>query len=167
MPSEEVTQVADLTVRPAGADDAEALATLFLDAREAAYPSMPRLVHPPADVRRWFRSRVESADAEVWMAERDDVPVAVLLLEDAWLHSLYVAPGLTGQGVGAVLLDLAKTLRPGGIGLWVFESNQGARRFYRRHGFTEVRRTDGSENEEKEPDIEMAWAPGSEDERCG
>jgi ribosomal protein S18 acetylase RimI-like enzyme len=164
MPSED-GPAADLTVRPADADDAEALATLFTEAREAAYPSMPRPVHPPADVRRWFRSRVEDEDAEVWLAERDAVPVAVLLLEDSWLHSLYVAPGLTGQGIGTVLVDLAKSLRPGGIGLWVFESNQGAQRFYRRHGFRVVRRTDGSENEEKEPDIEMAWRRDREDER--
>jgi ribosomal protein S18 acetylase RimI-like enzyme len=164
MPSED-GPAADLTVRPADADDAEALATLFTDAREAAYPSMPRPVHPPADVRRWFRSRVEDEDAEVWLAERDAVPVAVLLLEDSWLHSLYVAPGLTGQGIGTVLVDLAKSLRPGGIGLWVFESNQGAQRFYRRHGFSVVRRTDDSENEEKEPDIEMAWRRDRRDER--
>jgi GNAT superfamily N-acetyltransferase len=168
MPSEGGTAVTDLTLRPAGVDDAEALSTLFLEAREVAYPSMPRLVHPPDDVRRWFRSRFDAADVagvEVWMAERDDVPVALLLLEDAWLHSLYVAPGLTGQGIGAVLLDLAKSLRPDGLGLWVFESNVDAQRFYRRHGFRVVRRTDGSENEEREPDIEMAWNAELEEER--
>jgi chorismate mutase len=43
--------------------------------------------------------------------------------------------------------------------LWVFESNEGARRFYTRHGFLELRRTDGSENEERAPDLELAWAP--------
>jgi GNAT superfamily N-acetyltransferase len=165
MPSEGGAAVTDLTLRPAGLDDAEALSTLFLEAREAAYPSMPRLVHPPDDVRRWFRSRFDADGVEVWMAERDDVPVALLLLEDAWLHSLYVAPGLTGQGIGAVLLDLAKSLRPDGLGLWVFESNVDAQRFYRRYGFRVVRRTDGSENEEKEPDIEMAWNAELEEER--
>ena len=164
MPSESPA-VPDLTVRRAEAADAEALADLFVDAREAAYPSMPRLVHAPEDVRRWFRSRVESDDADVWLAERDAVPVALLLLEDAWLHSLYVAPALTGQGIGAVLLDLAKRLRPDGIGLWVFETNERALSFYRKHGFRVVRRTDGSENEEKEPDIEMAWGPVEEEQR--
>ena len=153
----EQAEAADLTVRRAGADDADALATLFLDAREAAYPSMPRLVHPPEDVRRWFRSHFDTEGTEVWLAEQGDVPVALLLLEDAWLHSLYVAPRLVGQGIGTVLLDLAKSLRPDGIGLWVFESNEGAQWFYRRHGFSVVRRTDGSDNEEREPDVELAW----------
>jgi GNAT superfamily N-acetyltransferase len=165
MLSERSPEVADLTVRPAGPEDADTLATLFLDAREAAYPSMPRLVHPPDDVRRWFRSRFDAEGVQVWLAERGDGPVALLLLEDAWLHSLYVEPALTGQGVGTVLLDVAKTLRPDGLGLWVFESNVGAQRFYRRHGFRVVRRTDGSENEEKEPDIEMAWDGSAEGKR--
>ncbi len=152
MPSEP-----DLTVRPAGVEDAEALATLYLAAREAAFPSMPRSVHPPEDVRRWMRSRFDADGVEVWLAERDDVPVALLILEHDWLHSLYVDPRLVRQGIGAGLLDLAKSLRPGGLGLWVFETNEGAQRFYARHGFAEVRRTDGSDNEEHEPDVELAW----------
>ena len=152
MPSEP-----DLTLRPATVEDAEALATLYLTAREAAFPSIPRSVHPALEVREWFRSRFDAAGTEVWMAARDDAPVGLLLLEDDWVHSLYVDPDLTGQGVGSALLDLAKGLRPGGLGLWVFVSNTGARRFYARRGFAEVRRTDGSENEAREPDVEMAW----------
>lgn len=148
---------ADLTLRPATVEDAEALASLFLTAREAAFPSMPRPVHPDADVRRWVRSRVDADGVEMWLAERDDVPVALLLIEGDWLHSLYVAPELTGRGIGATMLDLAKSLRPDGLGLWVFETNLGAQRFYARHGFAEVRRTDGSDNEEHQPDVEMAW----------
>jgi chorismate mutase/GNAT superfamily N-acetyltransferase len=157
--------VPDLTVRPATTEDAGALATLYLAAREAAYPAIPPTVHPPDDVLRWWRSRFEVGDGvEVWLAERGDDPIGLLLLEHDWLHSLYVAPGLTGQGIGAVLLDVAKSARPAGLGLWVFEANEGARRFYRRHGFAEVRRTDGSDNEEHAPDVEMAWPdPGSID----
>jgi GNAT superfamily N-acetyltransferase len=157
MPSEAGSGSADLTVHPAEAADADALAALYLDAREAAYPAMPRPVHPPEDVRHWWRTRFEVDGAEVWLAERDGSAVALLLLEDSWLHSLYVDPALTGQGIGGALLDLAKALRPGGLGLWVFETNVGAQRFYLRHGFRVVRRTDGSENEEKAPDIELAW----------
>jgi chorismate mutase/ribosomal protein S18 acetylase RimI-like enzyme len=150
----------DLTVRPAGADDADALASLFLAAREAAYPAIPLPVHPPDDVRRWWRSRLAAGAAEAveaWVAERDGAPVGLLLLERDWVHSLYVDPALTGQGIGGTLLDLAKSLRPDGLGLWVFETNVAAQRFYRRHGFGEVRRTDGSDNEEHEPDVELAW----------
>ena len=148
----------DLTVRPATVGDADALATLFLDAREAAYPAIPRPVHPPEDVRRWMRSHFEDREGvELWLAERDGVPVGLLLVEGDWLHSLYVDPRLTRQGIGTTLLEVAKSLRPRGLGLWVFESNEGAQRFYRRHGFGELHRTDGSDNEERQPDVEMAW----------
>ena len=152
MPSEP-----DLTLRPATVEDAEPLAGLYLTAREAAYPAIPRSVHPAHEVRTWFRSRFDAPGTEVWLAARDDVPVGLLLLEDDWVHSLYVDPAMLGRGIGSALLDLAKALRPGGLGLWVFVSNAAARRFYARHGFGEVRRTDGSDNEEGEPDVEMAW----------
>jgi hypothetical protein len=42
---------------------------------------------------------------------------------------------------------------------WTFVSNEGAQRFYRRHGFHEVERTDGTRNEEGAPDILFAWSP--------
>lgn len=148
---------ADLTVRPATAEDADAVASLYLDAREAARPAIPPPVHPPDDVRRWMRGRVDAPGTELWLAERDDAVVALLLLEHDWVHSLYVAPQLTGRGIGSTLLDLAKSRRPEGLGLWVFETNGPAQRFYARHGFGEVRRTDGSDNEEQQPDVEMAW----------
>jgi chorismate mutase/GNAT superfamily N-acetyltransferase len=163
----------DLTVRPATVEDADDLADLFLASRAASYPAIPHPVHPPDGVRRWLRSRFDAERTEVWLAEDDPAagddpagPVGLLLVEDAWLHSLYVLPGRTGQGVGAVLLDVAKSLRPEGLGLWVFETNERARRFYAAHGFVEVRRTDGSGpdgNEEQQPDIEMRW-PGARTE---
>ncbi|HET6624838.1 MAG TPA: GNAT family N-acetyltransferase, partial [Nocardioidaceae bacterium] len=93
-------------------------------------------------------------------AEQDGEVAGYLLLDPEWLDSLYVRPDLLGQGIGSVLLDLAKSLRPGGFGLWVFETNLRARQFYARHGLVEVERTDGSENEEKAPDIKMVW-PGA------
>jgi chorismate mutase/ribosomal protein S18 acetylase RimI-like enzyme len=152
MPSEP-----DLTLRPATVEDAEPLATLYLTAREAAYPAMPRSIHPAPEVRQWFRARFDAPGTEVWMAERDGAPVGLLLLEGDWVHSLYVDPALLGRGIGSALLDLAKSLRPDGLGLWVFVSNDGAQRFYARAGFGEVRRTDGSDNEEQQSDVEMAW----------
>jgi chorismate mutase/GNAT superfamily N-acetyltransferase len=155
----------DLTLRPATADDADALAVLFHDARRAAYPAMPHAVHALPDVRHWFREVLGlvprtvpmPAEREVWVAEREGALVGYMILDPEWLDSLYVRPDLTGQGIGTVLLDLAKALRPDGFGLWVFESNLRAQAFYLRHGLIVVRRTDGSDNEERAPDLEMAW----------
>lgn len=96
---------------------------------------------------------------DLWVAESGTTLQGFALLTPTWLDHLYVAPGRTGQGVGSALLGLAQALRPSGLGLWAFESNAGARRFYARHGFVEVERTDGSDNEERAPDVRMEW-PG-------
>ncbi|NUR05809.1 MAG: chorismate mutase [Nocardioidaceae bacterium] len=60
-----------------------------------------------------------------------------------------------------MLLDVVTATRPGGFCLWVFESNHAARAFYARHGLVELERTDGSGNEEKAPDLRLAW-PGND-----
>jgi chorismate mutase len=56
---------------------------------------------------------------------------------------------------------VVKAQRPDGFCLWVFESNEPARGFYRRHGLVELEHTDGSANDEKAPDLKMAW-PGAD-----
>ena len=59
--------------------------------------------------------------------------------------------------VTSALLDWAKALSPGRLVLWTFQRNANARRFYEAHGFALVRETDGSDNEEKEPDALYLW----------
>jgi chorismate mutase len=78
-----------------------------------------------------------------------------------WLEDLYVDRSAQRAGVGGALLDVVKAQRPGGFCLWVFESNEPARAFYRARGLVDLERTDGAGNEEKAPDIRMAW-PGEE-----
>ena len=149
----------DLSLRPGVAGDAEVLAGLFIAAREAAVPHMPKSIHTTTEIHTWFAALFD-ADREVWVAELDGAVVGYLILDPEWLDSLYVRPDLTGQGIGSVLLDLAKGLRPAGFALWVFESNVRAQAFYEKHGFFAAERTDGSGNEEKSPDIRMVW-PGA------
>jgi GNAT superfamily N-acetyltransferase len=80
-----------------------------------------------------------------------------LVLDGPWVDQLYVEPTLTGRGVGAGLLRLAKRERPDGLRLWTFASNTGAQRFYESHEFVATRRTDGRDNEERAPDILYVW----------
>lgn len=148
----------DLSLRPASPDDADRIARLYSEARVAAVPSMPPAVHTPEEDRAWLAGRL-AGDAEGWVAERGPHLVGYLLLTRGWLDHLFVDPAETGAGVGTALLEVAKAVRPDGFGLWVFESNEGARRFYRRHGLVELERTDGSGNEEGSPDVRMVW-PG-------
>src|SRR3546814_12771514 len=73
------------------------------------------------------------------------------------LDALYGDPAAQRGVIGTALLEVATSLRPDGFGLWVFESNHPARSFYRQHGLVELERTDGADNEERSPDIRMAW----------
>jgi GNAT superfamily N-acetyltransferase len=152
------TDAAELQLRPATPEDLPAIADLYLRVRESAVPAMPPQIHTPEEVRAYVGGW-DLARRDVWIAELGGSPVAYMALEEEWLDSLYVLATAAGQGIGSALLDLAKSLRPGGFGLWVFESNTPARAFYARHGLVEVERTDGSGNEERAPDIRMVW-PG-------
>jgi len=102
---------------------------------------------------------------EVWIAEEDGRPLGFLAIDhsqrNGWdvLEKLYVDPEAQNRGVGTALLDQAKALRPDGFVLWVFQKNEGARRFYERHGFRLVKLTDGAENMEREPDALYEWKP--------
>ncbi len=136
------------------------MADVHVDCRNANVGSMPPMVHSREETHAWMAGRL-AADSEGWVAERDGRIVGYLVITGDWVDDLFLAPGETGHGIGTALLDLAKAQRPGGVCLWVFESNQGARRFYRRHGFVELESTDGSGNEERAPDVRMAW-PGAD-----
>ena len=148
----------DLTVRQAEVADARAIADLYSSARVAAVPMMPPALHTNAEDRLWMAARL-AEDHEAWLAERDGELLGYALLTPTWLDHLFIRPDQTGQGIGGVLLDVVKALRPDGFELWVFESNVGARAFYRHRGLVEVERTDGAANEEKAPDVRMAWKP--------
>jgi chorismate mutase/GNAT superfamily N-acetyltransferase len=148
----------DLTLRPAEVSDAAAVADVHLAARRTA--SMPPLAHPEDDVREWLGGRLRSTDT-VWVAEADGMVGGYARFTEGWLDDLYVAPGLAGRGIGSALLDLVKQQRPGGFCLWVFEMNTPAHDFYARRGLVELEHTDGSANQERAPDIKMAW-PGAD-----
>ena len=149
-----------LLVRPAESGEAHRAAELYIQARRAAAPAIPAPVHSDDEVRSWFVTKV-FVDQQLWVAEEGGEIVGLMVLAGEWLDQLYVDPARTASGVGSALITEAKRLRPGGLQLWTFVSNEGARRFYERHGFGEVERTDGAHNEEKAPDIRYAWDPRS------
>ncbi|NGO79743.1 GNAT family N-acetyltransferase [Streptomyces sp. YC504] len=145
-------------LRRASAADAEALADVWLRSYAAALPDVRR-AHTDSEVRDWFRHVVVERH-ETWLAEAEDGSVAgLLVLDGPELDQLYLAPEWRGQGLGDRLVTLAKSRRPSGLSLWTFRVNAPACRFYARHGFVEAERTDGSRNEEKEPDVRMTWTP--------
>ena len=119
---------------------------------------MPPQLHSQESVLAFMTGAI--VEKEVWVAERDEI-VGFAVLAEAFLDALYVGPDHQGFGIGTALLDLTKARRPDGFALWVFASNAPARGFYHRHGLVELEHTDGSGNEERSPDVRMAW-PGAD-----
>jgi GNAT superfamily N-acetyltransferase len=151
------TDTGDVTVRLGTVDDAQALADLYSAARRAAVPQMPPAMHSDDDHRGYHARRFAEDEVTVWVAEADGEPLGFAMCTPTFLDGLYVRPDVTGQGIGSLLLDVVEATHPEGYELWVFESNEGARRLYERRGLVVVERTDGSGNEEKAPDLRMAW----------
>lgn len=71
----------------------------------------------------------------------------------SWIDHLYLAPDAVGQGVGTCMLEMAKASLALPIRLYTFQENSAARRFYERNGFRAVSFSDGSNNEERCPDV--------------
>jgi ribosomal protein S18 acetylase RimI-like enzyme len=158
--------VADVFVRPMEPADCNDAAAVWWHSRRSGYPHLPAPIHSEEQVRGWFAD-VLLPDAQTWVALKGDRVVAVLTLDGDDLDQLYVDPEHAGQGIGSMLVDLAKDLRPGGLALWTFQTNLPAQEFYRAHGFTEVRRTDGAANEEKVPDLRLVWGTHPEALKSG
>jgi len=148
----------DIVVRAARRGDAAQLAELYFASRIANIPAIPPPIHSLDEIRQWIADVVLVKCAVDIAADRDGNPVGFIAVDGNEVSELYVAPGWTGRGVGSVLLRGARAGRSE-LELWAFQSNSGAIRFYERHGFHEVRRTAG-ENEERAPDVLLAWADG-------
>jgi GNAT superfamily N-acetyltransferase len=135
------------------------VAEVWLRSFAAALPGVHR-AHSDDEVRRWVADVLLSTH-DAWVADDDGTVAGVLALSDGWLDQLYLDPDCRGQRLGDRFVALAKSRQPRGLQLWTFQVNEPARRFYRRHGFVEVERTDGAGNEEREPDVRLAWEPTS------
>jgi GNAT superfamily N-acetyltransferase len=142
-------------LRAATSTDAAAIAELFLASTRAALPYLPEL-HTDAETHDWIASEI-LVTHEVEVAEVEGRVVGFAAVKDGLLGHLYVDPEHQGVGVGSALLASAKARRPGGLELWTFQRNEGARRFYERRGFRAVELTDGAGNEEREPDVRYVW----------
>ena len=146
-------------IRRATPADADAIANVWLASFKATYTFPP--AHPDDDVREWVRSDVVQRDGTFVAADTGGAVVALMSLEGDDLDQLYVHPDWLGRGIGSRLVELAKEQRPGGLGLYTFQVNDRARRFYERNGFVAMAFGDGASNQERQPDIRYAWRPGA------
>jgi GNAT superfamily N-acetyltransferase len=144
-------------VRGVTAADADQVAEIFLTSRRTA---MPWLAQPHSDDQtRWWHVNTLVPRGTVVVAVRAGEVVGFAEPSDGWLRALYVAPSAQGTGVGSALFEYSMAAQPNGFDLWVFQRNTRALDFYARYGCVEVRRTDGAENQEREPDVLLRWAP--------
>ncbi|WP_447036744.1 N-acetyltransferase family protein [Streptomyces sp. DSM 118878] len=147
-------------LRPATGSDGAAVADVYLRSYDAALPTVRR-AHADDEVRDFF-AYVVVPRGGTWIAEAAGEPVGMMVIEGDELSQLYLAPEWRGHGIGDRFVALAKERSPEGLSLRTFQVNAPAHRFYVRHGFTEAERTDGSGNEEREPDVRFVWRPGSQ-----
>jgi GNAT superfamily N-acetyltransferase len=143
-------------LRSAAARDADAVTAVFLASRAAALPWLPRL-HTDEETRGWIE-HVVLAQQRTWVAVDGDDVVGFAALSPGHLEHLYLRPDRRRQGIGSLLFAEVRRASPEGT-LFVFARNAPARAFYERHGCWVIATGDGSGNEEREPDVEYAWAP--------
>ncbi len=136
--------------------DGQPVREVFLAAR-SQMTYLPRIRTDEKSGESFVRVVVEQQ--ETWVADVQGVIAGFGALTDSMLEHLYVHPDHQGRGIGTLLLDQGKRRRPEGFRLWLFQQNEGARRFYERHGFRLVELTDGSANQEGVPDALYEWLP--------
>ena len=140
---------ADVTLRPATASDAAAIARL-MRAALGSFDWMP-VIHTLAEDLAFIRDIVLPRQ-QVTVAQTGEKIVGFIAVSGEWGEQLYLDPAWTGQGIGSrLLIDAAGSLPI--VNLHCFQSNTDARRFYERHGFRAESFGDGTSNEEGLPDI--------------
>jgi putative acetyltransferase len=143
-------------IRRARPEDAEAVVRIFRESRAEAMPWLPVLHTPEEDIGHFARQ----FEAEVaYVFEVDERVVGFAVVKGDELDALYVAPEAQRRGVGSALFTKTQEERPDGFEFWVFRDNERARSFYEAHGARVIGATDGSENEERTPDVRYEWLP--------
>ncbi len=111
--------------------------------------------HTPEEDDWFFRHRVYPMCA-IWGAADAGGLIGFIAFRRGWIDQLYVHPDRQGRGVGSALLGVAQQ-HFAYLQLWTFQRNTPARRFYERRGFVLVEMTEGTDNEEREPDVRYEW----------
>ena len=142
------------TIRQLELADVDAAARVHRRASDHALPWLTGL--HTSDEDRWFYRERVFTGCQVHGAFEGDALAGIIAFRSDWIDQLYVLPEVQGRGVGSELLQVAKRACER-LQLWTFQRNLGARRFYEARDFALVEETDGTRNEEKEPDARYLW----------
>lgn len=141
----------DAVLRPAVTQDAAACGQILQDWLDET-EWMPDLRSLEGTIR--FCGRL--IDEEEVTVAQNGIVRGFLARRGEDISALYVANDARRLGLGTALLKSAQE-KAEVLSLWTFQTNEGARRFYARHGFREVARTAG-DNEEGLPDVRLEWS---------
>lgn len=146
--------MAAITLRRLTPDDAAQIASVH---RASFNERLPWLsgIHTPDEDLAYFRDTV-CTTCVLWGGFEGPTLVGFIAFRDGWIDHLFVAPEKQNLGLGTSLLDQAKSVQ-NRLRLWTFQRNDGARNFYENNGFIQIDITDGSGNEEREPDVLYEW----------
>lgn len=142
------------TIRKLVLEDMPVAARVHRLSFDQALPTLAGL-HTPDEDLAFFYDQVFPA-CEMFGGFEDDALMGMIAFRAEWVDHLYVLPSAQGGGIGTALLDVAKGAFSI-LNLWTFQRNAPARAFYEQRGFALVELTDGSHNEEKEPDALYRW----------
>jgi GNAT superfamily N-acetyltransferase len=114
-------------VRAATADDAAAIAEVFLAAARESWAEEPPAIEPPP---------IHGGEL---VSEDDDGITGFAIVMDSEIDLLFTHPRVWGRGAGRALVVAAEdALRDGGfreVSLWTEERNADARRLYQASGW--------------------------------
>ena len=141
-----------LNIRPYSPADRRRILSIWLSASRIGHPFLTEgeLASQYAQVRD-----VYLADAEIWVAEENGVPVGFIgFPEDGFIGALFVDPAQQGRGIGHTLITHAARLK-GALSVEVYAANDKAHSFYKSCGFTETSRRDLDDEGRAFPIIHM------------
>jgi len=148
-------QNSDVRIERAQRDDAAEIARMFRQSFQSALPFLPEL-HTAQEDLQYFTEKVLPNNNVFVARSTDNQIVGFISFDDSWVNHLYILPDHGRLGIGSRLLSIAKASCEK-LRLWTFQKNETARRFYSKHGFTVIDETDGTHNDEREPDVLFAW----------
>jgi putative acetyltransferase len=141
-------------LRQLAIEETDQAAAVLRASYDQALPTLAGL-HTPDEDRWFFRERV-FAESQLWGYFNDSELVGIIAFHEGWIDQLYILPAWQRRRIGTALLQVAQD-RFDRLSLWTFQRNKRARSFYERHGFVAMSETDGSRNEEKDPDVMYSW----------
>lgn len=145
----------EIWLEPARVLEAGRLGTLMGDTNRRL-PWLPKVHSGAQDIAHVGRM----IDAGwVTVAHGADGILGFLARDGSEIHALYLRSEMQGRGIARRLMASAQE-QSDRLGLWSFEANARASRFYRKAGFREVARSDGSANDVGLPDIRFEWQRG-------